>query len=212
VRDQPLSGRLVVAALHARLESYEFSSDLPSALAGTPVLCVANHVCSLDSWIAYDVTVRYLQRRFLHVGEDSVLKRHPYLTRFGVFPVSAADPMLTMRSLSAIGRALRSDADQAAWVFPTGSHEASMDFEREIHGGAQALAKVSGQALVVPVGLHYYVYKRPRASVWVHVGQPIGSAGELSRSDAPNAAAQIRHGIRGALAYAAQQIRELTGR
>jgi hypothetical protein len=211
MRDYPFVGRLVAATLSARLCSYDFSTELADLHVGTPILCVANHVCSLDSWIAYDVTVRHLHRGFLHVGEDSVLKRHPYLTRFGVFAVSGSDPMLTMRSLSAIGRELRTtDRDQAAWVFPTGSHEASMDFEREVHAGVQALARVSGDARVVPVGLHYYVYRRPRASIWVHVGQPIGLASEVSRERWDSAAGRIRAGIKESLATAAQQIRERT--
>ena len=153
--DSKLPARIVATTLRARLEFYDVSIASQELIAEGPIICVANHVCSLDSWVAFDVTMRWFHRNFLHIGENSVISRHRFLTRFGVLPVSAADPLMTMRSITAMGSTLRSNPDHAAWIFPTGSHETSLTFTEEIHGGVQALARVSGNALVVPVGLKY---------------------------------------------------------
>lgn len=201
---------VIAATLRARLCYYDVSVASQEPIAGAPIICVGNHVCSLDSWIAYDVTMRQLGKRFLHIGDITIVRRHPYLKRFGVLPVSGADPVLTMQSISVIGHALRSDSGCAAWIFPTGSHAVSCNFSGEIQRGVQALARVSGEALIVPVGLQYYVYRRPRVSVWVHIGRPIASARELSRENWGTAASQIRQGIEDALQTAIEHIEART--
>jgi len=176
-----ISTDLVYAAVRFKLAAYGYSCQEPLP-ADRSIICVGNHACSLDSWIAFDVTRRVLQRRFLHIGEAAVLARFPILRRVGVLPVSATDPMLTMRSLSAAGRAARTDPGVAVWLFPTGDHMPSGSDIGTIKPGLQALARLAGESLVVPVGIHYYAYRQPRLAAWVHLGTPLGSARDIARA------------------------------
>jgi 1-acyl-sn-glycerol-3-phosphate acyltransferase len=201
-----LGSRILHAAIAARLASYDVSSEADSLPSDRSIICVGNHVCSLDSWIAYDITHRFFRRQFIHLGEASVLARFPALRRFGVLPVTASDPLLTMRSMSTVGRALRADAGVAAWIFPTGSHSPSDPFVGTIKPGLQALARLAGDSVIVPVGILYYVYRKPKISVWVHVGKTLGSSREVSHADWQTVARETTEGIEGALREASVRV------
>ena len=174
------SAHLVRFGIRTKLANYGYSLQTELLPADRSIICVSTHACSLDAWIAFDLTYRALRRRFMQLGDTTILSRFPMLHRFGSLPVSAADPMLTMRSLSAAGKALRTNRNVALWLFPTGHHVPSGSGIGTIRPGLQALGRFAGDSVIVPVGFHYYAYHRPRLAVWVHIGSPIGTAREIA--------------------------------
>lgn len=201
-----ISTFLVHAAVRAKLAAYDYSWESESLPADRSIICVGTHACSLDAWIAFDLTRRLWQRRFMHLGDEAIMVRFPILRQFGVMPVSVTDPMLTMRSLSAAGKALRTNSDIALWIFPTGDQIPSGSGIGTIRPGLQALARLAGDALVVPVGIYYYVYQQPRISAWVHLGTPLGSARNIARANWSNVSCDASEALAAAVREAATRV------
>lgn len=164
-----LETRLLHAAVATKLKNFDYGAEPEGLLIDRSIICIGNNVCSLDSWIACDLTRGEFRRQFLRLGEASVLASYPFLRQFGVWPVTSGGPMTTMWSLTEVGRALRTRADIMAWVFPTGKHSLShhgvdADLRRvidrwHVSPGRPSLFRWESSIMYIDVHIQIYPYE-----------------------------------------------------
>ncbi|KAA8887718.1 hypothetical protein F3087_18910 [Nocardia colli] len=143
-----------------------------------PLILVANHVTAFDGWIAVVVSRYYLHGRWVVTAHERVLAAAPILSRAGFVSIggTALAVFASFRKLS--DRMSKGELDNV-WVFPAGAHQISFVESVEIAGGLRHLARMSPEALIVPVGIQYYNFRKLRPAVAVHVGNPLGNGRQL---------------------------------
>src|SRR5947209_315726 len=112
---------VVQARLSLTLDGAYADLTCLEALAGHPLLVVANHVSGLDAALAMR-TATILGRKLALAAAPTLLERHPWLRRFGLFPVARGNPLETTRALRAIGQRLERTPNAMVWFFPQGGH------------------------------------------------------------------------------------------
>lgn len=174
-----LMGRIVHAMLDAVLADVDYVTSDAVIHHDGPILFVANHIATTDSWCALDISDG-LNRSATIIAQARVLTFFPFLRWIGFLPVSGADPMLVHKTFTQTAtRALRPKLS-AVWMFPQASHLPSTTAVGDFAKGVYWLMRLLPRStLVVPVGIHYYVYRQPRAAVCVSVGCPIGVTADL---------------------------------
>lgn len=134
---------------------------------------VSNHVCTLDTWILARALESYYGTGISVVAHEGVSRLLPF-ARHSLLPI-ASDPYSVRPSLRKIADEV-DRSGRALLLFAEGTHYASCDALGDFRPGVRHLfSLLSPKKLIVPVGLCYYVFRKPRPNL-------VASSGRCSRT------------------------------
>lgn len=171
-----------------------------------PVLFVANHISSADTWVAIGIS-RGLGRRPIVLAQQRVLDSFPLLRLGGFVGLDQHKPFEVLAAFRRVSGLARSSSSVAIWVFPQGTHRPSGAELGSLRPGVASLVRLlPPETLVVPVGFHYFVYRQPRMAISAVVGPPLGEAGNLAKLGASQLMRDLHDAVKTAEATAATRV------
>lgn len=159
-------GRIRIAGLE-RLEA---------AVAGGPVLVIANHTTWWDPLIAVWLAHGVLRADAFAMMDASNLRRLPFFGKVGAFGVDLADRRDGARAIR-YAAGLLDRPRRLVWIYPEG-RERSPFAKLELRPGAASIARIS-KASVVPVATRYVFAGEEKPELWIAIGEPRSAASDF---------------------------------
>jgi len=185
-------GRVVVSGL----------DDMRSAVAGAPILLVANHTTWWDALVALYVSELLVACDGYAMMDAANLRRLPFFRRVGAFGVDLNEPSDGARAIRRAAKLLDRPG-RCVWVFPQGRERSPFE-ALDLRPGAAQIARVARKALVIPVGLRYVFAGAERPELWIALGAPLDSERDVGVALAAQRAGIERELARIATAIAAR--------
>lgn len=177
-----LASFLARVALGLTTSAVDITFEVELARHRGPILFVANHVSSADSWVALAITAS-LRRNPAVLAQARVLRSFPWLARLGFISLSKKNPASVLEAFQETSRRASDDPDLAIWFYPQGTHSPSSAARSPLQPGILGLLRMLPEhTLVVPVAFHYFVFRQPRMAICAMVAKPIADAGLMAKS------------------------------
>lgn len=140
--------------------------------ASKPVLLVSNHTCFWDPLVAVWSTNRVAKTDSYALMDGKNLRRLPFFRKVGAFGVDLDEPRDGGLAIRYAARLLQR-AGTLVWVFPQGDERPITERPLAFRKGAAAIARLSPDAVVLPMALRYEFGERERPVLHISVGEPL---------------------------------------
>lgn len=136
-----------------------------------PLILYCTHGGWWDAAATIVLSLRVLRLDALGMMEDKQLEKYRFFRKIGMFSVNRSDPRSALTSLHYCADSLR-NTSQALWIFPQGQLVPQEYRPVECESGIGILAKLLGEAYLVPVALRYDFLREQRPEMFVRIGKP----------------------------------------
>lgn len=139
--------------------------------AGAPILFVANHVCWWDGLVILYLSVHLLKLSAYAMMHSHNLRKRMFFARVGGFGFDPTRPGDGAQAIRHTAKLLHTGGD-AVWIFPQGSEQPQAKRPLGFARGVGAIARLSPEAVVVPVGFCYRFAGEEQPELWISIGAP----------------------------------------
>ncbi len=144
-----------------------------------PAIMYANHSNWWDGFIAYLLTNRLLKKDDYLMMDIEQMKKYSFFKYIGAFSVDRNVPTEALRSLNYAAELLI-NSDKHMWIFPQGEMLPQDRRPLKFYTGIAKIAEKIGNVNFVPVCLRYEFQMEQRPEVFISIGKPEITSGNIS--------------------------------
>ena len=157
----------------ARVNIAGVPSSIPEA---APVVCVANHTSWWDGFLLMELRRALRPSAPFHtIMLENELAKSPFLRKIGAIEIDPSSPGSIRSAMTELAVRVRDRPDSFVFYFPQGRIWPSRKRPLGFKAGIERFIEAIGDAVVLPVAIHFEPLRKASPSAFLSVGAPLPS-------------------------------------